>query len=95
MELIDPSKIYELEHMNGVKFQVKHWTVAMQDEVDRRCLSISPDGKVGYDTALEREMRIDMSVIGWSGITMNNPEAPCDSKTKKKPPPRLLPSPST
>lgn len=83
ISLIDPSKNYKLDHPLGVSFEVRNWTVAMQDEVDRRCIKVTRDGSVSYDTALERELRIDLSIVGWSGIE-NDPA--CTSEAK-----RLLP----
>ena len=85
IELIDYSQTYEIKHSTGAVFTVRHWTCAMQDEVNRCCLSIDQESKTAkFDHTLEREMLIEMSVVGWSGITVNSQEVPCDSENKKK-----------
>lgn len=84
IELIDPSRELEIIHPSGAKFRARQWTVAMQDDVDKRCLAIGQDGKVSYDTALERELRIDLSIIGWAGIVISGEDAPCTSENKKR-----------
>ena len=84
IELIDFGKTYELAHPSGAKFMMLHWTNAMQDEVDRACVINKGDNVFSYDISREREMKIDLSVKGWSGITADGQEVPCTSENKKK-----------
>jgi hypothetical protein len=85
IELIDFQKTYELRHPTGAVFTVKHWTNAMQDEVDRSCVLHDKDKNIfSYDIAREREMKIDLSVVGWKEITADGQEVECTSENKKK-----------
>jgi hypothetical protein len=85
LELIDYSKNFELVHSSGAKFVVRHWTNGMQDEVNKRCLTIDQESKkMTFDGTLERDLQIEMSVIDWSGITFDGQEVPCNSENKKK-----------
>ena len=85
IELVDPSKTYELAHPSGAKFVMRHWTFAMQEEVDRRCIQQDGKGGVSYDVGLEREIKIQNAVENWSGITApDGSEAPCTPENKKK-----------
>lgn len=83
LELVDGSKNYELSHPSGAKFILRHWTIGMQDETDKRCL-YQQDGKFLYNTALDRELKLDLAVQSWSGVTSEGQEVPCDSENKKK-----------
>ena len=85
IELIDHSKTFELTYPGGAVFTCRHWTNAMDDEVRRACLVVGDpaSGKFSYNSVLEREMMIDMSVVSWTGVFLDGAEAPCDSQHKK------------
>lgn len=89
IQLVDFSKTFELEY-SGAKFTLCHWTNAMQDKVDRACVVDKGNNIFAYDIAKERELKIDLSVQGWSGITEINPdtnaeqEVTCTSDNKRK-----------
>lgn len=85
LELNDPSKTFEIAHASGAVFTLRHWTVAMQEEVERRCIVIKDGGRdMQYLTGLDRELKIDLSVVGWYGITLDGSEAECNSENKKR-----------
>ena len=84
IEIVDPEKSYELPHASGAKFVMSHWTVAMQEEVDRRCLAMDGKGGYTYDVALDRQLKIDFAVKSWSGVTSNGEEVPCNPENKRK-----------
>lgn len=87
LELSDPSKTYDLAHPSGAKFRLRYWTPAMQEEVDKRCVSVDPGGKISYSVSLEREIKIEHCLIGWEGVTLGGSEVECGSETKKLVPP--------
>ena len=76
LQLTDPSKTYEITHESGAIFTLRHWTLAMQDEVDSKCLK-QADGKLDYDAGLERDMKLRMTVVGWTGVEMDGSPVPC------------------
>lgn len=84
LELNDPSATFDVSHPSGAVFTLRHWTVGMQEEVEQRCVQITDGGKtMNYLTALDREMKIDKSVVSWSGVLLNGAEVPCNEATKK------------
>lgn len=84
IDLVDPSRTYELAHPSGAVFTLRHWTVAMQDSIDKSCLKYDADGRITYDVPLEREMKIDLALTAWRGVGMNDGEMPCVPENKKK-----------
>ena len=86
IELIDESKTYEEKYMDGVIFILRHWTLSMQEETDRRCVIIdSKQGKVAnYDISLERELKLKNSLVDWKGVSLNGKEVPCTIENRKK-----------
>jgi len=87
LELTDPSKSYELVHPSGAIFIMRHWTNAMQEEIDRRCIISDGRGGLSYLSALEREIKIDLACQNWRGVTREGEEVLCNSETKKMLPP--------
>lgn len=85
IELVDFNKTYEIEHPAGAKFVLRHWTNGMQDQVDRACVSIDKaTSTASYDIAREREMKIEFSLVSWSGIVIDGQEVECTPENKKK-----------
>lgn len=84
IELVDFGKTFEVQHPSGASFILKHWTNAMQDEVDRSCIVNKGGNVFSYDIAREREMKIELSVVDWKGITADGQEVPCNPENKKK-----------
>lgn len=83
LELVDPSKTYDLSHPSGAVFVMKHWTKDMQEEVDAKCLSHDGKGNFNYNVSLEREIKIQLSIHDWRGITFGGEEVPCTPEKKK------------
>lgn len=83
LEITDPSKTYELVHSSGAIFTMRHWTLAMQEVVDRECLQ--QDGKGGYtwNVTRERALKIDLCIQNWSEINRDGNPLPCTEETKK------------
>lgn len=87
IELIDDNSVYELKYDSDVTFKLKHWTVGMQEEVDKTC--VVPDGKGNftYLASKERELKLKLALVGWSGVSFSgalDPEAPCTDENKLK-----------
>lgn len=83
MELIDSSKTYEFKSGDAV-FVLKHWTLAMQDEVDKATLIVDQKGQITFNAPLEREMKINLALHNWHGVTVNGEVVECTSENKKK-----------
>ena len=84
LELVDPSSTYELTHSSGAAFTMRHWTVAMQEEVDTRCYVQDGKGGFQYLPAIERELKITNALAGWRGVTMNGEAVECTPENRKK-----------
>ena len=84
LELVDDSKTYELEHPSGAVFILKHWTVGMQEEIDRKCLVQDGKGVFTYNVSLERETKIQLAVHDWRGIVSGGEVSPCTQENKRK-----------
>ena|SRR3990167_8323287 len=84
LELVDSSKSYTIEHPSGAKFELKHWTNGMQEEVERQCLVQDGKGGFQYLTTREREIKIELALVSWGGVTQDGVDVPCNSETKKK-----------
>ena len=83
IELVDSSKHFEVQHPSGAVFVLRYWTMGMQEEVERRCMIIA--GKdIHYNTGLDREMKIEFSVVNWKGIVIEGVEAPCNPENRKR-----------
>jgi len=90
IELIDSSKSYTIDHPSIARFELKHWTIGMQEEVDRQCLVQDGKGGFNYLVARERELKMELALISWSGVTQDGVDVPCNSETKKKLPVGVL-----
>ena len=92
IELIDDSKEYELKHPSGSVFVLKHWTISMQEETDRRCMQLddSKSKVLGYNIALAQELKVEFCLKNWKEVSLNGQEAPCVSENKKKLPVGVL-----
>lgn len=84
MELLGISQVYTLNHPSGVSFSMRHWTIDMQEKVDRECVVQDGKGGFNYLVSKERELKLDLAIESWSGITINNQDAPCTLENKKK-----------
>jgi hypothetical protein len=85
IQLVDFEKTYELNHPAGVAFTLKHWTNGMQDAVDRACLLHDKEKNTyTYDIAKEREMKIALALVAWSGVQVEGEEVPCTPENMKK-----------
>ena len=84
IELVDPSKTYALKHPSGAEFTMRHWTFAMQEEVDRRCIVQDGKGGISYNSTLERQIKIALAVENWSGIAEGGSEVPCTPENKMR-----------
>lgn len=84
IEVVDRSKTYEVSHPLGAKFTFKHWDVDMQEETDKRCMVVENGVVTGYKLGVEREMKVELAVVGWAGITENGQEIPCTPENKRK-----------
>lgn len=85
IQLVDPSKEYELKHPSGASFTMRHWTVALQEIVDQECISLSGNGEYKYNVSREREIKLDNCVTAWSGIEdEDGGQMPCTSENKRK-----------
>lgn len=85
IELIDPSKNYEIKHpWAEATFVMRHMTTAIQDIIDREC--IVPDGKGSfrYDINRDREIKVEQCVVDWKGISSDGQEVECNAENKKK-----------
>ena len=84
MDLIDDSENYTLKHTSGAEFKMAHWSVGMQDQVDRECYV--QDGKGGFKYLLdkERSMKVDLTVKDWKGVLFGGVEAPCTPENKRR-----------
>lgn len=83
LQINDPSKTYELAHSSGAAFIMKHWTLGMQEIVDRECLE--QDGKGGYkwNVTRERALKIELCVQDWTGVEKDGSPLPCTEENKK------------
>lgn len=90
IELVDPSKNYEIKHPDGAVFVMAHWTVAMQDEVDSKCIARDAQGRATYLLPLERELKIEMALRDWRGVGSEGAELPCTPENKRKLPVGVL-----
>lgn len=84
IELVDESATYELVHPSGAVFIMRHWTVGMQEEIDRRCITQDGDGKFTYNLPLEKEIKLASALADWRGVAVNGAEVPCSPENKKK-----------
>lgn len=85
IELIDDSsKGYEVKHPSGATFTILHWTVGMQEEVDRQCIVIDAKGSVSYLPSKERELKLKLAVAGWSDVMLNGEIALCTNENKMR-----------
>ena len=83
IELTDPSKRYEMKHPSGAAFVMRHWTNGMQDDLERRYLALGEAMKTVNAIALEREVKLELALEGWSGVTSDGQEVPCTPENKK------------
>lgn len=91
IELNDPSKNFEVTHPSGAVFVLKHWTMGMQEEVEKRCVVIGEDAKnVQYLTALDRQLKIEFSLVGWRGVTVDGREVEFSPERAKQLPMGVL-----
>lgn len=81
IELVDPSKQYDLKHPSGAVFSMRHWTYAMQEEVDRECFKIVGENP-SWDANKERELKLFLAIVSWSGVVMDGADAPCTQENK-------------
>lgn len=85
IELIDDSNAaYEWMHPSGVIFKIKHWTVGMQEEVDRNCVIPDWKGSFTYLASKERELKLKLALLDWSGVLLSGLDAPCTDENKMK-----------
>ncbi len=84
LELVDPSKTYELTHPSGAVFVMRHWTVGMQEEVDRKCYIQDGQGSFQFLVSKERELKLELALTGWRGVLQDGQPAPCEAEMKKK-----------
>ena len=84
LEIMDPSKETELNHPSGATFRIRYWTNAMQEAVERECVDNTGKNGIQWNVTRDRQMKIDLSLVGWSGITMNGEEIPFNDENKKK-----------
>ena len=84
IDLIDENYTYDFTHPSGAVFKLKHWTVGMQEEVDRTC--VIPDGKGGFSylASKERELKLKLALVGWNGVNIQGQEAPCTEENKAR-----------
>lgn len=82
LELIKPEETFEVSHSSGAVFICRHWTNAMQDSVDQACVKIE-NGKPVYNASLARAMLLELSVVGWRGVTSGGQEVPCSPENVK------------
>lgn len=84
LDILDPSKETTLEHPSGARFVVRYWTNAMQEAVEKACAESDGKGGFSWNIARDRQMKIDLSLVGWSGVTMSGEELPFSEENKKK-----------
>ena len=84
LELIDPSKEFTLSHPSGAEFRLRYWTKAMQEEVEKQCIKQDGKGGAQYDFSREKDLKIDLSLISWSGVTLEGTDVPCTAENKAK-----------
>lgn len=84
LELVDNSEVYSANHPSGAVFKLRHWTVGMQDEVDRQCVVHDGKGAFTYLVPRERELKLELALADWSGIMFKGQEVPCNPDTKKR-----------
>ena len=88
LELIVPADQYELQHASGAVFVMRYWTTAMQEDVDRRCISVDQATKeLSYNAPLEREIKIEQCLVSWRGVASKGKEIECSPESKKMLPP--------
>ena len=69
MDIKDPSKEYQITHPAGPVFTLKHWTLAMQEMVDRECLEIDDKDGARWNLTRERMIKLEQCLVGWEGLT--------------------------
>lgn len=84
LDIKDVSKNYELRHSSGAVFTMKHWTIAMQEVVDRDCLENDGKGGWKWNITRERAIKIDLCVENWTDVTRDGNPLPCTEETKKQ-----------
>ena len=85
INLVDESSTYEIIHPSGATFVMRHWTLAMQEETDKKCVVIDSSGRItDYKVSLERELKLKNAVSDWRGIMLDSTEALCTDENKKK-----------
>lgn len=90
LEIKDISKSYELKHSSGAVFTMKHWTLAMQEVVDRECLENDGKGGFKWNITRERMLKIDLCIEDWIEINRDGNPLPCNAETKKQLPVAIL-----
>lgn len=91
IDLIDDgSRFYELKHASGATFRMSQWTLGMQEEVDRSCMTQDGKGGFAWDSVKERELKLKLAVVGWNGVKLNGEEAECTLENKMKLPPGVI-----
>ena len=83
MDITDPSKNYSISHPANATFMMKHFTMAMQEIVDRECLIQEGNG-YRWDITREREIKIEQCLIGWDGINFEGSPLPFSVENSKK-----------
>ena len=79
IDLIDDSSTYDLKYGADTVFKLKHWTVGMQEEVDRTCVVSDGKGGFTYLASKERELKLKLALVDWLGVN-----APCTDENKLK-----------
>lgn len=83
LEIHDPTKEFSV-NIGDAEFVVRHWTTDDQEVVDRECLVDEGNGKFKWNQSLDRSLKINRCVLGWSGITMSGEDFPFTEENKKK-----------
>lgn len=85
IRIVDPTTEYELKHQSGAVFRMRHWTVAMQEIVDRECISVEANGDYKYNVTRERQIKVDQCVVSWDGVEDDaGSPVPCTPEAKGK-----------
>lgn len=89
LDIFDPTREYALHHPSGAVFTLRHWTVADQELVERECIvqdGSDPSGSplFKWNQTRDREIKIGLCVVGWSGVTMEGAPFECTAENKKK-----------
>lgn len=83
MDIKDPSKEYQVTHPNGAVFTLRHWTLAMQETVDRECLELDEKGGARWNLTKERMIKFSQCLSGWEGITFEGQPLSFSEDNKK------------